>query len=143
MDVANDPAPTVWGEESFIVNGVLPPQCSFHEEFSYKISSARMRQFFCAFEIYRVFRKSMLNLDDASDEEARQQLRNRLVGRQEQLYADWCEEMKDVRIPVLRQTKFTNRGGNSPRNPTRSRIDSGGLIHRLHRSPSTKAGVIA
>ena len=106
-DIKNDPSSTIPGEESFLVNGVLPPQCSFHEEmYSWKISSARMRKFFYAFEIYRVFRKSMLNLDVASDDEARQQFRNRLSGRAEQLlrglvrrnegYEDSCPSANEI-----------------------------------------------
>ena len=67
----DDPPSCVFGEESFLVGDVLPPQCSFHGESYGGIPNARMRKFFYAFELYRVFRKSMLKLEGSSDEIAR------------------------------------------------------------------------
>lgn len=81
-----------------------------------------MRKIFYAFELYRVFRKSVLGLDDESDIIARNHFRERLVGDQVQLYKKWCDEIVDVKIPCIEQTVFTNRGSNPPHNPIPDRL---------------------
>ena len=67
-----EPYPAVRLPEAFLVDNVLPPQCTNQcENYSWKIGYDRLRKIFEAFEVYRCFRKYFLNLDDESDDQAR------------------------------------------------------------------------
>ena len=67
MRETHDPRRAVRLPASFLIGGVLPPQCSKQDEKFYNMSKERLELHFYAFELYRVFRKGHLQLPDSSD----------------------------------------------------------------------------
>lgn len=103
----NEPYPAVRLPEAFLIDNVLPPQCTNQlEEYDWRVGYKRMEKIFEAFECYRAFRQYLLKLSDASGDQDREAFRARLTDLQVKRHDKFMERFAGLRMEVLQQRNF-------------------------------------
>lgn len=90
----HDPEHSVRIPESFLIAGVLPPQCTKQSQVNKNMSADKLECLFHAFEMYRLFRKSVLAVDDSTDEFERKRFRDRPTGADIEAFDSWTRDLK-------------------------------------------------
>jgi len=106
-DRTEEPYPCVKLPEAFLIDGVLPPQCTNQcQTYTWKIGQNRMRKKIEAFEGYRAFKQQHANLTEEQCNEERRFFRTRLTGPHLLLHDRFLEEFEQLRHVVLVQRNF-------------------------------------